>query len=207
MTDLTRSAQIPAKRLVVASRNAGKIREIRRLLAGVPLEVVGLDSYPDMPELDEPFATFAENAAHKAQTAAEYAGAAALADDSGLEVAALDDRPGVYSSRYAPSDPERIARLLDEMKGLAGDQRRARFVCVIALADHGRLLGTWQETVEGRIAEAPRGTSGFGFDPVFLYCSRTFAEMTPEEKNDVSHRGKALRAFARDVPRRLDELR
>lgn len=184
-----------AQRLLVASTNRGKIAEIGRLLAEYPVEVVGLDAYPEARELPEPYETFAANAESKALAAAEYAGCLALADDSGLEVAALDGRPGVLSARYADSDPERIAKLLAEMAGLSGEQRRARFVCAIALAQPGKRLGLWQETCEGLIAETPQGEQGFGFDPVFTFGNRTFAELSSEEKNAVSHRGKAMRAF------------
>ena len=195
------------QRLLVASTNKGKIAEITRLLAEYPVEVVGLDAYPEAPELPEPHDTFAANAESKALAAAAFCAERegdlgrsphahmALADDSGLEVEALGGRPGVLSARYADSDPERIARLLAEMAGLTGEQRRARFVCAIALGSPGRLLGLWQETCEGLIAEAPRGGHGFGFDPVFLYGDRTFAELSSEQKNAVSHRGKAMRAF------------
>ncbi len=193
------------RRLLVASGNAGKVREIALLLADLPLEVVGLDAVPDMPELPEPYDTFHQNAASKAQTAAAVARCCALADDSGLQVPALGDRPGVYSSRYAPTDAERIARLLEEMSGLTGEQRRARFVCVVALADDARLLGLWEGVCEGFIAEEPRGAEGFGFDPVFLYGDRTFAQMTAAEKSRVSHRGQALRAFRHGLPGLLNE--
>lgn len=198
-------------RLVVASTNQGKIAEIKRLLAGHPVEIVGLDAYPGAPELPEPYDTFAENAGSKALAAAEYCAreggtCLALADDSGLEVTALGGRPGVLSARYAPTDKERIARLLEEMKGLEGEHRRAQFVCAIALARPGELLGFWEERCEGIIAEAPRGDSGFGFDPVFVYGDRTFAEMSAEEKNAVSHRGKAMRAFVADFAEMIHEL-
>jgi XTP/dITP diphosphohydrolase len=193
------------RRLLVASRNAGKVREIALLLADLPLTVVGLEVVPDLRELPEPYDTFAENAASKARTAAAHAGCLALADDSGLQVPALDNRPGVYSSRYAPTDEQRIARLLEEMAGLRGEQRRARFVCLIALADGARTLGLWEGVCEGFIAEAPRGTQGFGFDPVFRYGERTFAEITATEKSQVSHRGAALRAFRHDLPGCLNE--
>jgi XTP/dITP diphosphohydrolase len=190
-------------RLLVATTNPGKIAEIKRLLADCPIEVLGLDAYPNAPELPEPFETFAANAESKARAAAEFADCLALADDSGLEVAALGGRPGVYSSRYAPTDPERIAKLLGEMKDFTGEQRRARFVCAIALATPEKTLGLWQETCEGLIAEAPRGDNGFGFDPVFLYGDRTFAELSAAEKNAVSHRGQAMRAFAADFAKIL----
>lgn len=196
-------------RLLVASTNGGKIREIRALLQGLDLEVVGLDAYPEAPELPEPFVTFAANAESKARAAAALGGAdlcLALADDSGLEVDALGGRPGVYSSRYAPSDPERISRLLGELEQVPEEQRTARFVCAVALVQGERLLGRWLGTCEGRIAAAPRGDHGFGFDPVFLQGDRTFAELTAGEKNAVSHRGRALRAFAADLPGLLNEL-
>ncbi len=193
------------RRLLVASGNAGKVREIALRLADLPLEVVGLDAVPDMPELPEPYGTFHQNAASKAQTAAGVARCLALADDTGLQVPALGDRPGVYSSRYAPSDAERIARLLEEMSGLTGEQRRGRFVCVVALADDTQLLGLWEGVCEGFIAEEPRGAEGFGFDPVFVYGDRTFAQMTAAEKSQVSHRGRALRAFRHDLPGLLNE--
>jgi len=193
------------RRLLVASHNAGKVRELRLLLADLPLEVVGLEVVPDLGELPEPYDTFAANAASKARTAAAHAGGLALADDSGLQVPALDNRPGVYSSRYAPTDEQRIARLLAEMSDLRGEQRRARFVCLVALADETRTLGLWEGVCEGFIAEAPSGTQGFGFDPVFRHGDRTFAEITAAEKSQVSHRGAALRAFLHDLPGCLHE--
>ncbi|MEN6546859.1 MAG: RdgB/HAM1 family non-canonical purine NTP pyrophosphatase [Armatimonadia bacterium] len=209
-------------RLLVASANEGKVREIRELLGDNDsrsrsgersyrqpgwggIEVVGLGDYADVPELPEPFETFEENATSKAMAAAEFCGCWALADDSGLEVEALGGRPGVFSSRYGRDDAERIAKLLGELEGLKPEERRARFVCVVALCQAGEVLGRWVGTCEGEIAEAPRGTAGFGFDPVFLYEGRTFAEMTPQEKNAVSHRGRALREFARALPGILDE--
>lgn len=193
-------------RLLIASGNAGKIAEIAHLLAGLPVEVVGLDAYPDMPELPEPFNTFAENAVSKARAAATFAGCLALADDSGLQVTALDGRPGVLSARYADTDEQRIARLLAEMQGLVGAQREARFVCAIALVNSDRVLGQWEGVCEGVIAETPAGENGFGFDPIFMYEGRTFAELSAEEKNAVSHRGRALRVFAADFPRIIHDL-
>lgn len=193
-----------ASRLLVASANRGKVAEITRLLAGLPVEVVGLDEYPDFPAIDEPHDSFRANAEHKALAAARFAGCLALADDSGLEVAALQGRPGVLSARYGRDDTERIGRLLAELAGVT--DRRARFVCVVALAGPQRILGTWEGTVEGLITEVPRGSNGFGFDPVFLHGERTFAELTSDEKNALSHRGRALRALAADLPRLLHGL-
>lgn len=193
-------------RLVVATNNPGKVREFADLLHDLPLEVVGLARYPGAPDLPEPHETFEENAASKALAAASFTGTLALADDSGLEVPALDGRPGVYSSRYAATDEERVARLLDEMQDLASEDRAARFVCVLALTRPGELIGRWRGTCEGYIAHEPRGANGFGFDPVFLYGERTFAEMDAGEKSAVSHRGRALRAFVGDLPDLLSEL-
>lgn len=187
-------------RLLVASTNPGKVAEISRLLASLPVEVVGLAAYPGFPGSEEPHPSFRENAEHKAREAARFAGCLALADDSGLEVEALGGRPGVQSARYGRDDAERISKLLGELQGVTGEDRRARFACVAALASPAGVVGAWEGTVAGRIAEAPRGTNGFGFDPVFLYQGRTFAEMSSEEKNAVSHRGEALRAFVADLP-------
>ena len=184
-------------RLVVATRNEGKRREIEDLLAGLGVEVLSLSAFPDAPEVEEPFETFAENAAHKATAIARATGEWALADDSGLEVDALGGAPGVRSSRIAESDPARIAWLLGRMAQVPPDCRQARFICALALASPQGLVGRWQGTVEGLITDEPRGAHGFGFDPVFLYppTGMTFAEMTREEKGEVSHRGRALREF------------
>ncbi len=189
--------------LLVASENPDKVAEIRQLLAATPLQVIALADLPDPPQLTEPYDTFAGNAQHKAATAARATGDLAVADDSGLVVSALDGAPGIHSSRVAASDAERIRWLLEQMEDLNGNQRAAYFVCMIALANpHGEMLGTWQGRVDGIIIPQRRGEGGFGYDPVFLYppTGKTFAEMTAEEKNGVSHRGQALHAFARDLP-------
>ncbi len=193
----------PRQVLVVASQNPGKVREIRGLLHETPLKVIALSDLSAPPELSEPHETFAANAADKATQTACASGHLALADDSGIVVPALDGAPGVRSSRIAASDPERIEWLLAQMEDFTGDQRAAYFVCVLALADpSGNLLGTWEERVDGVITCEPRGTGGFGYDPVFWYppAEKAFAEMSPQEKNNVSHRGRALRSFAQDIP-------
>jgi len=195
--------------LLVASENPNKVAEIRGLLAAVPLQVISLADLPRPPRLSEPYDTFAGNAQHKAATAARVSGYLAVADDSGLVVPALDGAPGIRSSRVADSDPGRIRWLLNEMKDLTGEQRAAYFVCVIALANlHGEMLGTWPGRVDGIIISQPQGEGGFGYDPVFLYppTQQTFAQMTAQEKNDVSHRGQALRDFARDLPAILNDI-
>ena len=179
--------------LVIASGNAGKVREFAALLADLPLEV---RPQPLDLEVEETGTTFAANAQLKAEVVAKATGCWALADDSGLEVEALGGAPGVFSARYAPSDAERIARLLAELD--AAPNRRAAFVAALALADPD---GVVQLAVEGRcdglIAEAPRGEGGFGYDPVFLVpeLDLTFAEMDKATKARIGHRGRAFAAL------------
>ena len=189
--------------LLLASHNPGKARELAALLAGLPLRVCSLADYPAVSLPPETGAAYGENAALKARAAAQAGVCWALGDDSGLEVPALGGAPGLRSSRVAPSDPERIAWLLERMRDLPEDRRPARFVCALALADEGgELLGAWEGTAEGLVLPEPRGSGGFGYDPVFLYppAGLTFAEMTAEQKAAVSHRGAALRAFRSALP-------
>lgn len=192
------------RRLLLATRNAGKLAELRALLADLPIEVVGATELPEVAETGE---TFAENALLKARAAAVWSGEWALADDSGLEVDALGGRPGVFSSRYAgpgATDVDRNAHLLAEMEAVPDADRTARFRCVAALAAPDGRAWSREGVCEGRIARAPRGTRGFGYDPLFLLPDRdvTMAELTPEEKARVSHRGRALAAM-REVLREL----
>ena len=187
-------------RLVIATHNPKKAGEMLAILgARFPgLELRTLRDYPDAPEPEETGATYAENATIKAESAAETTGEWCLADDAGLEIDALDGAPGLYSKRFGGESlpfPEKIALVLARM----GDRPRgARFRCCVALARAGRPTRVLEATCEGRIAEAPSGGGGFGYDPVFLLpeLGRTMAELTPEEKHAVSHRGKVLRAFA-----------
>lgn len=185
--------------LLVATHNEGKIRELSRMLAGLPVRLRRLSEWPDLPEAEETGETFAENAVLKAVHYSSRAGLLTLSDDSGLEVAALGGAPGVRSARYCgPSATyaERMARLLAEVEEAGGDDRRARFVCVIALADpsNGRVQ-TFEGACEGRLAHEPRGTAGFGYDPVFIPDGRrqTFGELPDEVKEELSHRARALR--------------
>ena len=185
-------------RLVLATRNRGKMREIQELLGGLDLRILTFSDFEDWPALEEKGYSFEENAAAKAGTLARWAGMPALADDSGLEVEALGGEPGVRSARYAGmqgDDAANIARLLARMQGIPVGRRTARFVCVLALASPSGESLAIRETCEGTIGEAPRGGHGFGYDPVFLPAGmdRTMAELTRGEKNSISHRGKALR--------------
>jgi len=204
------SAALPI-RLVLASSNPGKLREYRLLvdadatedgLAGRPTSVL-IDPLPNfsvLPPFDESFSTFAENAAGKALHYSRHADPASLvlADDSGLVVPSLNGVPGVHSARYAgpnATDKDRYEKLLREMRDKAGDPRRAHFVCVIALARAGRAVAVVSARADGHITTEPRGSDGFGYDPVFFFeeLGRTYAETTREEKNLYSHRGKAFR--------------
>ena len=176
--------------LVIASGNAGKVREFRELLQQLPLE---LQPQPEGMEVDETGLTFAENARLKALAVAKASGAWALADDSGLSVMALGGAPGVHSARYAATDPERIARLLSELGDR--DDRRAEFRAALCLADpSGQVLLEVEGCCAGVITSSPRGDSGFGYDPIFEVegTSLTFAEMAPEQKRAVGHRGRAF---------------
>lgn len=177
--------------IVAATGNQHKVDEYRQLLNGQNIELKSLLDYPGYPEPEESGSSFKENASIKALSACKYCDVPAFADDSGLEVEALDNRPGIYSSRYAETDEKRIARILEELKG--NSNRRARFVCVIAIAVNGEVIETFEGEVKGTILESPRGENGFGYDPIFQPdgFDKSFAELTQEEKNKISHRANA----------------
>ena len=187
------------KTIVLASSNAGKVREFNQLLGGLNLEVVPQSRF-NVADADETGLTFVENAILKARNAAQHTGLPALADDSGLEVDALNGAPGIYSARYAganASDTENLQKLLGLLKDVPEEKRGARFQCVLVYLRHALdptpliCQGTW----EGRILREPRGANGFGYDPVFYVAThaKSSAELTPEIKNTLSHRGQALR--------------
>lgn len=185
----------PTRTIVIATRNKGKKSEIQELLKNFPVEIMSLDEFGPVPEIEESGQTFEENAYKKASFIARILGVPALADDSGLVVEALDGRPGVHSARYAgehASDRQRCLKLLEEMEGRT--DRRAAFECVISIAVPSGAALTYEGRCEGLIARNAAGSGGFGYDPIFFYpaAGKTFAEMTAEEKNSVSHRGKAL---------------
>lgn len=182
--------------LVIATRNKGKITEIKKLLNGFPVVIKELDDFGPIPPVDEDGETFDDNAYKKASFTAKILGLPALADDSGLVVEALDGAPGVYSARYGgenASDAERCAKLLDEM--LNKTNRKAAFECVVSIAVPSGPALTYEARCEGLIAEEPAGKNGFGYDPIFYYppLKKCFAELSLDEKNNVSHRGKVLR--------------
>jgi XTP/dITP diphosphohydrolase len=195
-------------RLLLATANPGKLRELRAILAGLPVELVGLaDAGAGAPpEVQETGATFGDNALLKARTYAAWSGLATVADDSGLEVDALGGAPGVRSARYAgpeASDQANLDRLLTELEGVPPERRTARFRCAAVLFDPR--LGTWQAEAawEGRLLDAPRGTGGFGYDPVFVPdgWTRTSAEVDAATKDAASHRGRAFRALRPAIQR------
>ncbi|MBF0329156.1 MAG: XTP/dITP diphosphatase [Nitrospirae bacterium] len=186
--------------IVLATRNRKKSEELQRILAGADVTVLTLNDFPDCPEVVEDKDTFEGNAIKKASEVASYTGRVAVADDSGLEVYALGNAPGVFSARYAgenADDEKNIRKLLDEMKDIEPAKRGARFVCCIAFAQPNHQTKTFLGFVEGVIGTEVRGSGGFGYDPVFypLNSSKTFAEITPKEKDEVSHRKKALEGW------------
>lgn len=187
------------RRIVLASNNAGKVREFNQLLSDSELEVLPQSEF-SVPDIEETGLTFVENAILKARNAAQHSGLPAIADDSGLEVDALGGAPGIYSARYAgagASDLENLEKLLEALREVGDEQRGARFQCLMVYMRDARdptpriFQGTW----EGRILRQPRGSGGFGYDPVFLVpgMDRASAELPPETKNRLSHRGQALR--------------
>ncbi len=189
------------QRVVLASGNAGKVREINQLLAGLNIEVLPQSDF-GVPEAEETGLSFVENAILKARNAAAHTGLPAIADDSGLEVDALNGAPGIYSARYAgpgASDADNNAKLLQALENTPDDERSARFQCLMVFMRHAEdptpliCQGSW----EGHIARDARGDNGFGYDPLFevVELGQRSAELAPEEKNRLSHRGKALRGL------------
>ncbi len=212
-------------KLLIATHNRGKLREYQEILDDLPLQLLTLDDVGIADDVEETGATFEENAFLKAITYSEMSGLLTLADDSGLEVDALNGEPGVFSKRYAgdeKTDAERNAYLLEKMRGVPREKRTARFRCVIVMQDaepfeemqmgkaHVRVLRVWKTegTCKGEIAFEPRGTNGFGYDPIFIVgdTGKHLAEFSSEEKNKISHRGRAavkareiLQTLLRDV--------
>lgn len=195
------------KTLLIATGNPGKLASLRRLLESLPLQLAGLEAVPSVRTVAETGATFKRNAVLKACGYARQSGLLTLADDSGLEVKALGGAPGVYSARYGGpglSDAERCALLLRNLQATGSHDRQARFVCVVAIARPDGACRTFRGERRGRIARAPRGANGFGYDPVFVPagCDRTYAEVKAQAKDQTSHRAQAMqaaRAFLLDL--------
>ena len=193
--------------IVLATHNRGKMKEMSSILAHLPVKLLTLDDFPQIGEIPETGETLKENAFIKAETVHQKTGLPALADDTGLEVVALDGAPGVHSSRYdgeTATFEDNCRKMLQEMDGIPAEERTAQFHTVIAfVSDSGN---EWTEgMVEGRILENKRGDGGFGYDPLFYYppLKKTFAELNSELKNNISHRGKALRNFCQILEKRI----
>jgi XTP/dITP diphosphohydrolase len=200
-------------RILIATSNAGKLRDFAGAALPHGVEISGLPNFSSLPPVVEDGATFEANARKKAEAYSRYAlGKIVIADDSGLEIDALDSAPGVHSARYAApelhgkqpheaeantDDGANNARVLRELKHVPAEQRTARFVCVLAAARDGKTIATFRGVAEGIILDAPRGSNGFGYDPLFYFpqVKKTFAELTAEEKSQCSHRGAAFRAL------------
>ncbi|MFO8240208.1 MAG: XTP/dITP diphosphatase [Dissulfuribacterales bacterium] len=199
------------KKLILATRNKGKLKEIQALFSDLNIDIMSLDDVKDAPHIEEDGTTFMENAFKKAKVIAEATGIMALADDSGLEVDAFNGAPGVYSARYSgenASDASNNEKLLVELQKVSSDKRGAHFTCVIIVYHpSGRWISA-EAGCEGKITKKIIGDRGFGYDPVFYIPSvgRTMAQLTPEEKNRLSHRGKALRKLKSELPGFLDSL-
>jgi XTP/dITP diphosphohydrolase len=196
------------RRVLIATSNPGKLRDFAGAARAHGINIAGIPDFSELPTPVEDGLTFDENARKKAE---EYSlavpGEIVLADDSGLEVAALNGGPGIHSARYAADEPHLAdtntddeannARVLRELRDVVPDKRTARFVCVLAAARNGKTLATFRGTADGMILDAPRGTNGFGYDPLFYFpgIQKTFAELSAEEKARYSHRGSAFRQF------------
>lgn len=187
------------RKLLLATGNQKKQREMEQLLEGLGWQVLTLRDFPEAPDVIEDGKTFVANAAKKALSAARHSGLTALADDSGLEVDALGGKPGVFSARYArgegSTDEENLQRVVDELRGVPEAERGGRFVCAMVLARGSEVLFETQRAVEGVLIGEERGEGGFGYDPIFYYppFGKTFAEVPTEDKHSVSHRGQAMK--------------
>lgn len=205
MTETSSETAAPEIKLACATRNRGKITELNELLANTDITLMTWRDFPPVGHIEETGKTFAENAVIKASVTAKTLGVPALADDSGLIVRALNNAPGVYSARYASedaSDWDNLQKVLQEMRG--EENRRAAFKCFIAIARPDGEAITFGGSCEGAIALRPRGSNGFGYDPIFLcgpFLRQTFAELTDNEKNLISHRAKAMGSMYRHLDR------
>lgn len=196
------------RRILIATSNPGKLRDFVGAAVGHGIEISGIPNFSTLPLVVEDGRTFEENARKKAEEYSEYVpGEIVLADDSGIEIDALEGAPGVHSARNAADEPHLAeantddhlnnARVLRELRNVPQEKRTGRFVCVLAAAQDGKTLATFRGTAEGLILDAPRGTNGFGYDPLFYFpqIQKTFAELSAEEKANYSHRGAAFRQF------------
>jgi XTP/dITP diphosphohydrolase len=195
------------KQVVIATKNLGKVRDFQQMFSKFDLEVKSLHDFPHIEDVEETGETFEENAILKAESLSKQLEQIVIADDSGLIVDALYGKPGVRSARYAgeqKDDQANIKKVLEELQGIDMDKRTARFYCALAVAfqEEDKKTVVVNGTCEGKILEQPRGENGFGYDPIFYIeeLKNTMAELTPEEKNKISHRGRALRKLEEKIP-------
>jgi len=196
------------KKIVIASKNEGKIKEIKNFLHGLDIEILTLNDFPDVPEISEDGRTFEENAMKKAKTVFEHSKLTTLADDSGLEVRYIGDEPGVHSARFSgdnANDRQNNEKLLDLLKDVQMDDRRARFKCVLVLYNSLYNNIVFEGICEGYVIDEPKGELGFGYDPLFVPdgFTKTFGELDLVTKNKISHRGKALNSLRGYVEKML----
>lgn len=194
--------------LLIATKNPGKLREIRELLKDYPFKITSLADYPDAPEIVEDGKTFAQNALKKAATIALYTGKLTMGEDSGIQVKALHNRPGIYSARYSgpnATDEKNNRKMLRELKGIAMSKCQARYQCWVALVDKKGIIDVISGSCGGLIATEPRGANGFGYDPLFLIprYGKTFGELDPSIKKAISHRARALKKLKKTLKKYL----
>ena len=194
-------------RIVFASRNKGKVRELKALLEGMSIEILTLDDFPDAPDIEEDGSSFFENSFKKARAVSEYTGMTVIADDSGLEVDSLGGAPGIHSARYSgagATDEKNIAKLLAEMQSVPDGNRGATFRCALVLYRTNGEFEAFEGELRGTISSRPSGNGGFGYDPIFIVpeYGMTVAELDPATKNKISHRGKAFARLKESLCRR-----
>jgi XTP/dITP diphosphohydrolase len=194
--------------IIIATKNLGKVKEIKDILDNSNIKILTKKDFPQLPKIDEDGKTFQENALKKACKISEYTGKVCLADDSGLEIDYLEGKPGIYSSRWGNNDEERINKVLNLLKNVPENKRNAKFVCVLVLAFPDGRKYMVKEECPGKISFIPRGKYGFGYDPIFLIpeYNQTFAELGDKIKNQISHRGKALRRMIKIINEIRDEF-
>jgi len=196
------------KKIVFASKNRGKIKELKALLEGMNVNLLSLHDYPDVPNIIEDGNTFLENALKKARVISEYTGGTIIADDSGLEVDYLGGAPGIHSARYSgagATDERNISKLLEELEGVPTEKRRAAFRCALILYRTDGAFETFEGKLEGRIVTEPTGSEGFGYDPVFIVpeYGKTVAQLDPETKNRISHRAVAFAKLKKSLQKQV----
>jgi XTP/dITP diphosphohydrolase len=194
--------------IIIATKNLGKVKEIKDILDNSNIKILTKKDFPQLPKIDEDGKTFQENALKKACKISEYTGKVCLADDSGLEIDYLEGKPGIYSSRWGNNDEERINKVLNLLENVPENKRNAKFVCVLVLAFPDGRKYMVKEECPGKISFIPRGKYGFGYDPIFLIpeYNQTFAELGDKIKNQISHRGKALRRMIKIINEIRDEF-